>query len=42
MKTTFEKLNEQEMISVTGGETTVIMVTDRNGNVYYVIIEDGL
>ncbi|MFA5851026.1 MAG: hypothetical protein WC833_14240 [Bacteroidales bacterium] len=41
MKATFEKLNEQEMINVNGGEITVIMVTDRNGNVYYVIIEDG-
>lgn len=41
MKTTFEKLNEQEMINVIGGDQ-VIKVTDRNGDVYYIIIEDGL
>ncbi len=41
MKATFEKLNEQEMINVNGGERHIIVVTDRNGNVYYVIIEDG-
>ena len=42
MKTTFEKLNEQEMINVIGGGVHVIKVTDRNGDVYYIIIEDGL
>ncbi|MFA6335198.1 MAG: bacteriocin [Bacteroidales bacterium] len=40
MNTTFEKLNEQEMINVTGGDA-LIKVTDRNGNVYYILIEDG-
>ena len=41
MKTTFEKLNDQEMINVIGGTTKIITITDRNGNVYYIIIEDG-
>ncbi|MEN6619667.1 MAG: bacteriocin [Rikenellaceae bacterium] len=41
MKTTFEKLNEQEMINVTGGDT-ILKFTDKNGNVYYIVIEDGL
>jgi len=41
MKATFEKLNEQEMINVNGGDIYIIIVTDRNGNVYYVTIEDG-
>jgi hypothetical protein len=41
MKTTFETLNQQEMVNVTGGEKTIIEYTDKNGNVYYIIIEDG-
>jgi len=40
MKTTFEKLNEQEMVNVVGGDH-LIVVTDQNGRVYYIIIEDG-
>jgi len=41
MKTTFEKLNEQEMISVNGGDH-ILIYTDKDGNVFYVVIEDGL
>lgn len=40
MKTTFEQLSEQEMINVTGGDI-LIKITDRNGRVIYVLIEDG-
>jgi hypothetical protein len=40
MKTTFEKLNEQEMVNVIGGDH-IIKVIDQNGNVFYIIIEDG-
>lgn len=40
MNATFEKLNEQEMINVIGGDE-IIRYTDKNGNVWYIIIEDG-
>lgn len=40
MKATFEKLNEQEMINVIGGNE-IIMYIDKNGNVWYILIEDG-
>ena len=40
METTFEKLNDQEMINVVGGETRVLKITDRDGNVIYIIIEE--
>jgi|GEM_PF-1130405 bacteriocin-type signal sequence len=40
MRTNFEKLNEQEMINVVGGDQ-VIRVTDSDGSVYYIIIRDG-
>ncbi len=40
MRTNFEKLNEQEMISVVGGDK-VIRVTDSDGSVYYIIIREG-
>lgn len=41
METTFEKLNDQEMINVVGGETRVLKITDRYGNVIYIIVEEG-
>jgi len=40
MKTTFEKLNEQEMINVTGGDE-ILKYIDAEGNVVYVIFRDG-
>ena len=40
MKTTFEKLSQKEMINVTGGDV-VIKITDKDGNVFWVLIEDG-
>ncbi len=40
METTFEKLNDQEMINVVGGETRVLKIIDRNGNVIYIIVEE--
>lgn len=40
MNTTFEKLNEQEMVNVIGGDK-VIQVVDADGNVIYIIIRDG-
>jgi bacteriocin-like protein len=40
MKTNFEKLNEQEMINVIGGDQ-VLRYTDEDGNVFYIIIRDG-
>ena len=40
MNTTFEKLNEQEMTNVIGGDK-VIQVVDADGNVIYIIIRDG-
>jgi bacteriocin-like protein len=39
METTFEKLNDQEMINVVGGDR-VLKIIDRNGNVIYIIIEE--
>lgn len=41
METTFEKLNDQEMINVVGGETKIIKYIDKDGNVVYIIIEEG-
>ena len=38
--TTFENLNEQEMINVIGGDK-VLQITDGDGNVVYIIIRDG-
>jgi len=38
--TTFEKLNEQEMINVIGGDK-VIKVIDAEGNTLYIVIRDG-
>ena len=38
--TTFENLNEQEMINVVGGDK-ILRITDEDGNVYYIIIRDG-
>lgn len=40
METTFEKLNDQEMINVVGGDR-VVEITDANGNVLYLIIKEG-
>lgn len=40
MKTNFEKLNEQEMISVTGGDR-ILKIIDENGFVIYIIVHDG-
>lgn len=40
MRTNFEKLNEQEMINVVGGDK-ILRITDEDGNVYYIIIHDG-
>lgn len=40
MKTTFEKLSQNEMINVTGGDI-LIKITDKDGRVIYVLIEDG-
>ncbi len=40
MNTTFEKLNEQEMVNVIGGDKC-IMVIDANGDVIYIVIRDG-
>ena len=39
METTFEKLNDQEMINVVGGDR-VLKITDTDGNVIYIIIEE--
>ena len=39
METTFEKLNDQEMINVVGGDRE-LKITDRDGNVIYIIIEE--
>ena len=41
METTFEKLNDQEMINVIGGDK-VVEITDANGNVIYIIIKETL
>lgn len=40
METTFEKLNDQEMINVIGGDK-VVAITDSKGNTVYVIIKEG-
>ncbi len=40
MNTTFEKLSQQEMINVTGGDI-LVKITDKDGNVMYILIEDG-
>lgn len=40
MKTTFEKLSEQEMISVNGGDHVLVYI-DKDGTIYYIVIEDG-
>ncbi len=42
MKTGFEKLNDQEMINVVGGERVrVLEITDKDGNVIYIIVKEG-
>lgn len=41
METTFEKLNDQEMINVVGGETRVLKIIDKYGNEWYIIINEG-
>ena len=38
METTFEKLNDQEMVNVVGGDR-VVEITDKYGNVWYIILE---
>lgn len=38
--TTFENLNEQEMINVIGGDK-VLQIIDSEGNVVYIVIRDG-
>jgi len=38
--TTFENLNEQEMVNVIGGDK-VIQVIDADGNVIWIVIRDG-
>ncbi|MDD2583980.1 MAG: bacteriocin [Bacteroidales bacterium] len=40
METTFEKLNDQEMINVIGGDR-VAKIIDSKGNVLYIIIEES-
>jgi len=40
METTFEKLNDQEMINVVGGETRILKIIDKDGNVIYIIVEE--
>ncbi len=40
METTFEKLNDQEMINVIGGDR-VARVSDQYGNVFYIIVEES-
>ncbi|MDD2419048.1 MAG: hypothetical protein PHP33_02835 [Bacteroidales bacterium] len=39
METTFEKLNDQEMVNVVGGDR-IISITDKYGNVWYIIVEE--
>lgn len=41
METTFEKLNDQEMINVVGGDK-IVAITDSNGNTIYVIVKETL
>lgn len=38
METTFEKLNDQEMVNVVGGDR-ILEITDKYGNVWYIIVE---
>ncbi|HNW48895.1 MAG TPA: bacteriocin [Bacteroidales bacterium] len=38
--TTFENLNEQEMINVIGGDK-ILQIIDGDGNVVYIVIRDG-
>jgi len=38
--TTFENLNEQEMVNVIGGDK-ILQITDSEGNVVYIVIRDG-
>jgi uncharacterized glyoxalase superfamily protein PhnB len=38
METTFEKLNDQEMVNVVGGDR-IVEITDKYGNVWYIILE---
>jgi len=38
--TTFENLNEQEMVNVIGGDK-VLQIIDCNGDVIYIVIRDG-
>ena len=38
--TTFEKLNEQEMVNVIGGDK-ILQIIDGDGNVVYIVIRDG-
>lgn len=40
METTFEKLNDQEMINVVGGDR-VVKIVDQYGNAIYIIIEES-
>ena len=42
MERTFERLDEQEMINVVGGGEKIIRITDVNGNVIYVIIQENV
>lgn len=39
METTFEKLNDQEMVNVVGGDK-VLEIIDKDGRVIYIIIEE--
>ena len=39
METTFEKLNDQEMVNVVGGDR-VLEITDKYGNVWYIIVKE--
>jgi bacteriocin-like protein len=39
METTFEKLNDNEMINVVGGDR-IARIVDSYGNVFYIIIEE--
>jgi uncharacterized glyoxalase superfamily protein PhnB len=39
METTFEKLNDQEMVNVVGGDR-ILAITDKFGNVWYIIVKE--
>lgn len=41
METTFEKLNDQEMINVIGGDR-IVAITDEYGNTIYIIVKETL